>query len=75
MRTTLALDDHVAAAVEQLRRERGLGLSEAVNQLVRAGLVRRAATVPAPYQHRSAPLGIRMDVTNVAGVLELADEH
>ena len=38
MRTTLTLADDVAAAVERLRRERSIGMSEAVNELVRAGL-------------------------------------
>ena len=42
MRTTLSLDDDVAAAVQRLREERHLGLSEAVNELVRAGLVNGA---------------------------------
>ena len=32
MRTTVALDDDVVAAVERVRRERGLGLSEALNE-------------------------------------------
>ena len=31
MRTTLSLDDDVAAAVQRLREERNLGLSDAVN--------------------------------------------
>ena len=38
MRTTLSLDDDVAAAVQRLREERHVGLSEAVNELIRAGL-------------------------------------
>src|SRR4051794_32418857 len=38
MRTTVTLADDVAAAVDRLRREEGLGLSEAVNKLARAGL-------------------------------------
>ncbi|MEA2130053.1 MAG: hypothetical protein QOJ85_2944, partial [Solirubrobacteraceae bacterium] len=41
MRTTLTLADDVAAAVEKLRRERSIGLSEAVNELVRAGLTKQ----------------------------------
>lgn len=41
MRTTVDLADDVAAAVERLRREESLGLSEAVNELARAGLVAR----------------------------------
>lgn len=40
MRTTLTLDDDVAAAVERLRRDRGLTLKEVVNRALREGLVR-----------------------------------
>lgn len=75
MRTTLALDDDVVAAVEQLRRERGLGLSEAVNELARRGLAERAADQSRVYRHRTAPLGIRVDVTDVAEVLDLLDDE
>lgn len=39
MRVTIRLDPEVAAA-ERLRRERGMGLGEAVNELARAGLSR-----------------------------------
>lgn len=66
------LDDDVAAAAEVLRRERGLGLSEAVNLLARTGLTHRDR--PAPYRHRSVHLGLRIDVTNIGDVLELLDE-
>jgi hypothetical protein len=38
MRTTVSLDDDVGAAVQRLRVERNIGLSEAVNELARAGL-------------------------------------
>lgn len=74
MRTTLSLDDDVLAAVEDLRRERRLGLSEAVNQLIRSGLAESAASPPRPYRHRTADLGIKVDVGNVAEVLDLLDE-
>jgi Ribbon-helix-helix protein, copG family len=72
MRTTVNLDDDVAAAVEELRRERGVGLSQAVNELARTGLRR-------PAQRRRAitftphALGIKTDVSNVAEVLERLD--
>ena len=72
MRTTLTLADDVAAAIEQLRRERSIGLSEAVNQLVRAGLTvqdRRAA----PFRQRTHDLGRGIDFDNVADVLETLD--
>lgn len=75
MRTTVTLDDDVVAAVERLRRERRLGLSEALNELVRLGL-----TVRPPrrrFAQRTYPLGARRDLTNVARVLEELDgpEH
>lgn len=72
MRTTISLDDDVAAAVERLRRERSIGLSEAVNSLVRAGLTVKAVT-PAFHQ-RTVRLGLTMDVTNVGEALEILDD-
>lgn len=38
MRTTLTLDDDVAAALARRRAERGSGLRQEVNELLRAGL-------------------------------------
>jgi Arc/MetJ family transcription regulator len=72
MRTTITLDDDVVAAVEQLRARRAIGLSEAVNELARAGL--RAKPTKTKFRQRSAPLGIRIDVSNVAEALELLDD-
>jgi len=71
MRTTVTLDDDVAAAVEQLRRRRSVGLSEAVNELIRAGLTSRRAR-PA-FRQRSAALGLHVDVANIAEALETLD--
>ena len=39
MRTTLTLDDDVAAALSRRRAERGTGLREEINELLRAGLM------------------------------------
>lgn len=39
MRTTLTLDDDVAAAIARRRTERGTGLRDEVNDLLRAGLL------------------------------------
>jgi Arc/MetJ family transcription regulator len=71
MRTTVSLDDDVAAAVDQLRRERRLGLSEAVNELIRLAL-RTPRSRPA-FRQRTAALGLRVDVSNVAEALDLLD--
>ena len=71
MRTTIRLDDDVAAALERVRRERGLGLSAAINELVRAGL--GASRPRRAFRQRSHDLGLRVDVSNVAEVLDLLD--
>jgi len=71
MRTTVVLDDDVAGAVEQLRRERSAGLSEVINDLIRAGLM--SGRPPKAFQQRSEPIGIRIDVANVAEALDLLE--
>lgn len=71
MRTTVTLDDDVAAAVEQLRRERSLGLSAAVNDLIR-----RSLTAEKPrhaFVQRTHDLGEGIDVSNVGDALETLD--
>ena len=68
MRTTIELDDDAAKAVERLRREEGLGVSQAVNALIRRGLLPRPAAEP--FRQRTRPLGLRIDVSNVAAALE-----
>jgi len=71
VRTTIALDDDVVAAVERLRREEGLGLSETVNRLIRNGLPRPQAR--ARIELESSPLGLRIDVSNVAEALDVGE--
>jgi hypothetical protein len=68
MRTTIDLADDVAAAVERVRRERGLGLSAAVNELARAGLT--TPTRSQRFRQRTYKLGAGLDVSNVADALE-----
>jgi metal-responsive CopG/Arc/MetJ family transcriptional regulator len=73
MRTTVTLADDVAAGIEKLRRERGLGLSEAINDLVRAGLMDRSAKprIECPAHD----MGIGIDVRNVAEAIETIELH
>jgi hypothetical protein len=73
MRTTVNLDPDVAAAAERLRAERNIGLSEAVNELARAGL--RAKPAAKPFRQRTRALGLRIDVSNVAEALDLLDSR
>ena len=75
MRTTITLSKDVAAAVARLRRQRGLGVSEAVNELARAGLAaqRQVGKPHGGFRQRSLPLGLWIDVSNVAEALEQLD--
>jgi Arc/MetJ family transcription regulator len=68
MRTTVNLDDDVVALIDRLRRDRALGLSEAVNALIREGL--RAAPPRRDFRQRSQAIGLTIDVSNVAEALE-----
>ena len=72
MRTTFTLDDDVAAEVERLRRAEGIGISEAVNRLIRQGLVHPGREHH--YVHRGADVGLKVDVTDIGAVLDLLDE-
>ncbi len=71
MRTTVTLDADVANAVGELRRQRGLGVSEAINQLARRGLTVKPPGKP--FRQRTARLALKVDVTNVAEALESLD--
>ena len=72
MRTTINLDDDVASEVAKLQRERGIGLSAAVNELARAGF--QTARQDYHYEHVSHDMGALVDLSDVADVLELLDD-
>jgi hypothetical protein len=71
VRTTVEFDEDTARAVEEVRRERGIGVSEAVNELIRRGLLPRQDQPV--FRQRTAQLGLRVDVSNVADALEALD--
>ncbi len=71
MRTTVEFDTDTSAAIAQLRREAGLGVSEAVNQLIRRGLL--APRERAPFTQRTERLGLRIDVSNVADAIDVLE--
>jgi len=71
MRTTIEFEDDAAAAIEKLRREEGVGVSEAVNRLIRRALL--PTTSPAPFVQKSQRLGIKIDVSNVAEALDVLE--
>ena len=71
MRTTVTFDDDTRAAIDRLRRESSVGLSHAVNTLIRAGLAREQER--RPFKQRSQGLALRIDVTNIGEALEELD--
>jgi hypothetical protein len=71
MRTTVEFDPDTAKAIEALRREQGIGLSEAVNQLIRRALLPRPDAAPFRSIHRE--LGFTIDVSNVAEALDVLE--
>lgn len=68
MRTTVTLDDDVAAAVEQLRRKEHIGVSQAINRIVRRGLAAESPTRK-PFVQKTYPLGVKVDVSCIAEAL------
>ena len=71
MRTTVEFDDDAARAIERLRREEGIGVSEAVNRLIREGLLPRDRSTP--FRQSVRALGLTLDVSNVAEALEVLE--
>ena len=66
------LDEDVAAAVERLRKERGIGISSALNELARRGLAQGA--IPRPrFSQQTSSGDARIDLTDITGTLELLD--
>ncbi len=76
MRTTLSLDDDVAARIEQLRRALDKPLKEVVNEALRRGLAgMHEPRPPAPYRTQPVDLGrCRLpNVDDVASALAAAE--
>jgi hypothetical protein len=75
MRTTLNIDDDLAAVLGELARARARSLSRVANELMRAGLrAERDATRPRPYDPPVVDTGRpRVDVTDVAAALEVLE--
>lgn len=69
----MTLDDDVVRAVEALRRERGLGVSAALNTLARQGLSSRAQA-GGPFTQRVSPMGPpRIPLDDIGSALDLLE--
>ncbi|MGH8877384.1 MAG: ribbon-helix-helix protein, CopG family [Stackebrandtia sp.] len=75
MRTTVSLDSDVVTIIDQLRSELHIGMSEAVNQLVRAATT-TGTTTRTPFQQQTMSMGSPLvDLSNVGEVLDLLDTY
>jgi hypothetical protein len=77
MRTTLTIDDDVAAALERLRKSRDATLKEVINDLLRQGLRETSARTRQrkPYRTRVVHLGASKigSLDNIGEVLALIE--
>ena len=77
MRTTLTLDDDVAALLARTRKSRKAGLKDTVNEALRQGLRQMAAPAKRrrPYRTPSTDLGRCLigSLDNIGQVLEIAE--
>jgi hypothetical protein len=71
MRTTLTLDDDVAATVERLRRNRGIGLKQLINDALRRGLreMSRRTGTREPVRTQAVALG-RLRISSIDNIAE-----
>ncbi len=70
MRTTIDFDPDTAKAIERLRND-GRGLSEAVNELIRRGMI--VTPQRQRFEPRTKALGLRIDVSNIADALDVLE--
>ena len=76
MRTTLTLDEDVAAKLRQEMNRSGAGMKEVVNAFLRRGLdAPRAEDMARPFRVHAQPMGLKagMDLDDISGLLDFLD--
>jgi hypothetical protein len=76
MRTTLTLDDDVAAAIEHRRQTLQHSLKQEVNDLIRAGLMHEEQEQPQTPRFRVEPLPVGellVPIDDVSAALDIAE--
>jgi ribbon-helix-helix CopG family protein len=75
MRTTVTLDEDVAAKLKQVARERGVSFKAVLNDVIRAGLS-DSALPRKPFKMKTAPLGARFNIDKALTIAgEMEDEE
>jgi hypothetical protein len=70
VRTTLTLDDDVAAGLQRAVKAAGRPFRVVVNDALRAGLEAREARAAAPYKVTPFDLGATVDLDDIWGLIE-----
>ena len=74
MRTTYTPAPDVEAEIRRLRKELGIGISEAVNLLARRGMAAAEELPPTRrFEQKSKPMGAKIPVDDVGAVLDHLD--
>jgi hypothetical protein len=75
VRTTLSLDEDVAAKLKAEARKTGKPFRAVVNETIRKGLVAAKAPQQEPFEVWSAPLGLRpgLSYDSISELLEIAE--
>ncbi len=73
VRTTVTLDPDVVRALDHLQKERGQGLSEVLNDVVRAQ--RDARPSKKRFVQETSPMGLMVPIDNVWAVLGPMDDE
>jgi hypothetical protein len=77
MRTTLTIDDDVAAAIERLRRGRDISLKEVINEALRRGIKEMSTPAKPRKKFRTRPVRLGAlqvpSLDNIAEVLAVAE--
>jgi len=74
MRTTVTLDDSLAAELKRISVDTGRPFKDVINETIRAGLVARTQPPPTRYRLRPSSLGTLMVARPLEKALRLADE-
>jgi hypothetical protein len=79
MRTTLTLDDDVAAEIESVRRDKDASLRDVVNEVLRLGLREMRGPAKQPRPFRTEPIKgttpVLSNMDNIAEVMALAEDE
>ena len=71
MRTTIEFEADTAKVVEAVRSERGRGVSDAVNELIRRAAL--ASRVVVPFVPKTHDLSLTIDVSNISDALDFLE--